>query len=321
MCVLHATPQFPFALALQHRTDQAIRTPPATRATISTGVPSTRSTLPFEFVMQAIQTPHCFPHLRVSAQRIIARLVVSALFAISTLVFPSVGHAQLLKRKSESDRPTVSDEHSNLEETRLAVPAWERQFFSVLQVIDGAIIASDEAETAANPLVRDDLLKTARENYSSAFKGQKLAIHFTLKDIDPGKSLNRHKQAFLLSLGDPTFPGHEYAANITVVTSPSQARQLKMGSIVRVEGQLSEGNRNSFAKIQFARQKRTSPISGDQQKSRRSGWIRYSVARDSYQFTFYVENVRALSGTLLEEHEAFLSRYQSKLAEYSRSQF
>tara|TARA_R110002073_G_scaffold73085_6_gene178784 strand:+ start:5812 stop:6591 length:780 start_codon:yes stop_codon:yes gene_type:complete len=242
--------------------------------------------------------------------RFTAHIAVTAC-SLCLLVVSDSAHAQLQKRINDADDINLE---SPEEATSLNLPAWERQFFAALQSIDDAIKnledANEEIENTANPLLKKDLLESARQRYSAAIQGKKLIVHFKLSDITPGKTFSRYKQAFELTLSEPTFPSHEYKARVTVVISPTHARRLTLGSIVRVEGQLSEADRDSFERIYFARKRGIAPLPGDQQ-------YRGLSNRAAYPFTYYVDNTRVLTGKLLEEYKAFLPRYQARIAEYS----
>ncbi len=248
------------------------------------------------------------------------RLRILALLAAIAFSFQSTassGYGQTLKRKTDADSESPEVVENEAQDSSSDVPVWERKVFAALTVIDDAIAeyesANTEAETARNSIVRKDMLLEAENAFSEAVNGQRFFVHFKLTQIDAGKTFSRFKQSIELTLHEPTFPGHQYGAKVTVVISPSQARKLTIGSLVRVEGQLQERSRDSFDRIGFYRDPNTPPLAGDKQSSR----FNYSQSRSRYTFIFHVNKVRVLAGKPLAEYHAFLPRYQAKLAAYA----
>lgn len=248
--------------------------------------------------------------------------------------------AQILPLKSdvETDTPLslpgAANSPSVVENDSVAVPlsdlpVWERRFFKAIDRIDAAIATAEEETTKAsllssNPLVREDAIRQAKVNLDRTLRGIELGIHFRLADIKPGKARGRDKQEFELTLQDPTFPAHAYLAEVTVVISPQQARRLEIGDVIRAEGQLMEKSRRSFDVITFYREAGTPLLAGEQQKVLRS-YFAVSFKRSSrqtmvigedYRFGFYVDNIRPISGALLDEYTQFRPRYETRLQEY-----
>jgi len=238
--------------------------------------------------------------------------MVVVVFSIST----PISYGQLLKRKVEPDAGKVEIADENDPDESADSPAWEKKFFMAWKAIDKAIsdfeMALADADEVTNPIVQKDFRSDAKNIFSEAIRGHKLVVFFKLSDIEAGKKLSRYKQSFLVSLREPTFPSHRYSSEVTIVTSPTQARKLTIGAVVRVEGRLQEPDRDSFDRITFVRFQNKSPLTGDKQTPSIS-----SRDRHQYTFDFHVDKVRVLSGKLLEEYQTFVPRYEAKLAEYA----
>jgi len=199
-------------------------------------------------------------------------------------------NAQGLTKKTiiPDDAGAVHAAESNLDE----LPIWEHQFYRAIETVEkanerralqsSAIVASDDTT-----LVKSERVKQVSQEYAQTISGLELRVHFRLKDANSNKVLSRNRESIRLSLDGPTLPYELLAGGITVVCSPTEARQLQIGCIIRADGTLMTPTRLAFAKVIFA----------DSEKK---------------LVTFYVNSVRVLEGKPLDEFRGFETRYHAK---------
>lgn len=198
--------------------------------------------------------------------------------------------AQGLTKKTiiPADAGAANAAESNLDE----LPIWELQFYRAIETVEKAnenralqnsVIAASDDTT----LIKSEQLKQVAREHAQAISGLELRVHFRLKDVGASKKLSRNREAVNLSLDDSTFPYRMIPDAITVVCSPTEARQLQIGCIIRADGTLTTPSRLSFDKVNF-------------------------VDSEKNLIRFYVNSVRVLEGKPLDEFRGFETRYHAK---------
>lgn len=239
--------------------------------------------------------------------------------------------AQFLQRKAqETSDPAASPSRvdgswvASLEADDIdegEIPPWEHRLFRALDTIDAAIAEAERSvakldDIPDNPLIEEDAKAKIRADFIEAVGTPSISVCTKLAEITPGKSINRHQQYFLLTLESPDFPGHRYRMMLKVAISPTDARRLRIGSTVRLDGQLMQKSRKAFDTIHFFRLPGERPLPGSQQLGVAS--VASAAADNAYVFPFHVENAQMLNGPRLDEYQEFRSRYDRVLSAIAR---